>query len=198
MNEFEQGVEYTDDNLVTMVEEDQAAVEAAAGGAEHDYMADATEGANPEGLIYEDGEVIPEGGAREGGVVDYGKAIGKAQVNNAIHPLKSKRARAQTKEDRYADGENVVSRNLRPYSTSELNKQAELVSKKPGYGREGAAPAVAGNYAPRKGPRDVTPLPLDNAALPAPAKAGMSSSAKAGMSGRAKAGLALHNQQLLG
>lgn len=183
MNEFEQGVEYTDDNLVTMVEEDQAAVEEAAGGADTDFVADTTEGANPEGLIEEDGEVIPEGGAREGGVVgDYGKAIGKAEVNNAIHPLKSKRARNQTKEDRYANGENVVSRNLRPYSTSELNKQAELVGKKPGYGRQGSVPAVAGNYAPRKGPRDVTPLPLDNA--------GMSSSAKAGMSGRAKAGIA--------
>lgn len=189
MNEFEQGVEYTDDNLVTMVQEDQAAVEAAAGGADTDFVADTTEGANPEGLIDEDGEVIPEGGAREGGVVgDYAKAAGKAELNGAIHPLKSKRARAQTKEDRYANGENVVSRNLRPYSTSELNKQAELVSKKPGYGREGSVPSVGNQGALRKAPREVTPLPLNNAALPAPA--GMSGSAKAGMSGKAKAGIA--------
>lgn len=170
MNEFEQGVEYTDDNLVTMVQEDQAAVEAAAGGTDTDFVADTTEGANPEGLIDEDGEVIPEGGAREGGAVgDYAKAIGKAEVNGAIHPLKSKRAKAQTKEDRYANGENVVSRNLRPYFTSELNKQAELVSKKPGYGREGASEVMAlgANGRPI---RDVTP--------------------KAGMSGRTKAGIA--------
>lgn len=66
MNEIEnQGVEYTDDNLVSMVEEDQDAVEQAAGGADADFVADTVAGANPEGIVEDDAEVIPDGG-REG------------------------------------------------------------------------------------------------------------------------------------
>lgn len=76
MNEFEQGVEYTDDNLVTMVEEDQAAVEEAAGGADHDYMADTAEGATDGEMLEDDGEVVDEGG-REGAKGTPRTAIGK-------------------------------------------------------------------------------------------------------------------------
>ena len=79
MNEFEQGVEYTDDNLVTMVGEDQAAVEEAAGGTDTDFVADTTEGATDGEMLEEDGELVDEGG-REGGfnggtLVAYGPKI---------------------------------------------------------------------------------------------------------------------------
>lgn len=72
---------------------------------------------------------------RQGGPVGYAKAVTKASVNGYAHPFKSKRARNQTAEDRHNDGEGIISRNVRPYSTKELEKQNEFVKNN---GRKGA------------------------------------------------------------
>lgn len=78
---------------------------------------------------------LTKGDGRQGGPVGYMKAATKANVNGYAHPFKSKRARNQTAEDRHQDGEGIISRNVRPFSTKELEKQNEFVKNN---GRQGS------------------------------------------------------------
>ena len=184
MNEFEEQapMNYIDESVPAMVEQQGDFQDI-----EQSYQADGTVGADDNGsfldedvaIVTADGQEYPAEDGREGGVVgEYAGALGKASVNSVVHPSKTVRARNKTREDRYAEGEGFVSRNLRPYSTTELRKQAEHIEKKPGYAREGANGQLLLDASGRK-IKDVTPGRLSGKS-----KAGIA----AGVAGLAAAG----------
>lgn len=86
-------------------------------------------------------ELVDDNHRQGGKVGDYAGAYGKAYVNNIAHPFKSTRARNQTMEDRHQKGEGIISRNFRPYSIAEFNKQSEFIKSN---GRKGAITDVKG------------------------------------------------------
>ena len=184
MNEFEEQatMDYIDESVPAMVEQQGDFQDL-----EKSYQADGTVGADDNGsfldenvdIVTADGQEYPAEDGREGGAVtDYAGAYGKAAVNSVVHPSKTVRARNKTREDRYAEGEGIVSRNLRPYSTTELRKQAEHIEKKPGYAREGANSQMLLDASGKK-IKDVTPGRLSGKS-----KAGIA----AGVAGLAAAG----------